>query len=284
MMKRIAAVTMVRDDAFFLERWIRYYGREIGEANLFVLLDGLDEELPSSVADRGITVTKLPHRTLSRVAGDKYRIGELNHLAERLLAEGYEMVIGTDADEFILPDPQTGQGLADFLSALPPRHSYSPLGVDLGQHLRLEPSALDPEHSILAQRHYALLHHRYTKVSIKTDPTPWGSGFHRLRRAGYRIVPDLFLVHTGNCDLELLRAKMGDSARGQADWQQHLQRRAETITRITDCETPQPADDLWDKVRRRQQRTHLPWAWGKPYTLGKVPVVQLPERFAEISI
>ena len=29
-MKRIAAITMVRNDDFFLSKWVGYYGRQLG--------------------------------------------------------------------------------------------------------------------------------------------------------------------------------------------------------------------------------------------------------------
>ena len=39
---QIAAVTMARNDSFFLSRWIRYYGRELGYDHLYIYLDGED--------------------------------------------------------------------------------------------------------------------------------------------------------------------------------------------------------------------------------------------------
>ena len=73
---RIAAVTMARNDSFFLSRWIRYYGREVGYDHLYIYLDGEDQEIPPGTP-KEVHVTKLPHRFLSRSAGDKYRIGLL---------------------------------------------------------------------------------------------------------------------------------------------------------------------------------------------------------------
>ena len=35
-MKNICAITMVRNDDFFLRKWISYYGKELGEENLYV--------------------------------------------------------------------------------------------------------------------------------------------------------------------------------------------------------------------------------------------------------
>ena len=35
--KRVAALTMVRNDDFYLRRWTAYYGRELGEEHLYIL-------------------------------------------------------------------------------------------------------------------------------------------------------------------------------------------------------------------------------------------------------
>ena len=72
-LKRIAAITMARTDEFFLSRWIKYYGQELGYENLYIYLDGLDQTVPENAG--ASHVTKLPHTDMSRAAGDKYRIG-----------------------------------------------------------------------------------------------------------------------------------------------------------------------------------------------------------------
>ena len=82
-LKRIAAITMARDDEFFLSRWIAYYGKQFGTENLYILLDGTDQKIPKNVGDAHIT--KLEHKNLSRASGDKYRIGKLSNLAAELL-------------------------------------------------------------------------------------------------------------------------------------------------------------------------------------------------------
>ena len=68
--KRIAAITMARDDEFFLSRWIAYYGKNLGTENLYILLDGLDQNAPENAGNAHII--KYEHTPLSRSAGDKY--------------------------------------------------------------------------------------------------------------------------------------------------------------------------------------------------------------------
>ena len=83
--KRIAAITMARNDEFFLSRWIEYYGKLFGNENLYIILDGLDQVVPKNAGTANIT--KLPHTDMSRAAGDKYRINLISDRANELLKQ-----------------------------------------------------------------------------------------------------------------------------------------------------------------------------------------------------
>ena len=85
MKKRIAAITMARNDEFFLSRWVEYYGRELGHENLYMILDGTDQNAPKN--SKGANIIKLPHTDMSRAAGDKYRIGKISDLAQDLFTK-----------------------------------------------------------------------------------------------------------------------------------------------------------------------------------------------------
>jgi len=40
--KSIAVVSMVRNDSFFADKWITYYGSQFGYENLYLFVDGMD--------------------------------------------------------------------------------------------------------------------------------------------------------------------------------------------------------------------------------------------------
>ncbi|MBR8732215.1 hypothetical protein IX339_001677 [Porphyromonas levii] len=274
---KIAAITMARNDLFFLSRWIEYYGKELGKEHLYITLDGEDQELPYN--HEGTNIRKVPHRTLSRTQGDKYRIGLLSDLAAQLFQRGYDRVIGTDADEFIIVDPKHGISLKEYLTHAPISSSLSPLGLDLGQRRQDEPLPLDPTQSILAQRRYAVLSSRYTKASILARPLRWGSGFHRVKGHNFHIAPDLYLVHTGYCDLEIIVKRAGDSTRIDAGWEAHLGRRARTVA-LTTHTNPIDGDLIFDRARKLQTIFRPIFALNKPMMPYSAPkVVKLPERF-----
>ena len=93
--KNIKAMTMVRNDRF-LAKWVAHYGRELGRENLYVFFDGEDQEVPGFCA--GVNAVVLPKMQGNVVATDRARARFMSEQAARLMREGAEMVIATDAD------------------------------------------------------------------------------------------------------------------------------------------------------------------------------------------
>jgi len=274
--KKIAAITMARDDEFFLSRWIAYYGKQFGTENLYIILDGIDQAIPKNAGNAHIT--KLEHEPMSRAAGDKYRIGKLSDLATELL-KTYDIVIGCDADEFLIVDPNTKMNLAEYLSTKKIKNTLSGLGLDIGQNLNCE-KELDTDAPFLEQREYALLSTRYTKPVVKTIASSWGSGFHSIRHHNFHIDKNLYLLHFGAIDLKMLERKA--AARG-TDWLNHLRRRGNgTINAVTNSKI---RDEKWLRIARILQTYLRPiYALRKPAMLGLKPVVKIPARFKKSGV
>ena len=274
--KKIAAITMARDDEFFLSRWIAYYGKQFGTENLYILLDGTDQKIPENAGNAHIT--KLPHEQLSRTAGDKYRIKKLSELAHELL-EKYDIVIGCDSDEFLIVDPKTKKTLAEYLSNKKIPTTLSGLGLDIGQHLYSE-AIIDKSAPFLEQREYALLSTRYTKPVVINKPVKWGSGFHSIRHHNFHIDKNLYLLHFGAIDMNMLEEKA--KKRG-SDWLNHLRRRGNgTINIVT---RKKARTESWLKIARILQTYFRPiYALRKPAMFGLKPVVKIPSRFKKSGI
>lgn len=274
--KKIAVITMARNDDFFLSRWIEYYGAQFGKENLYIYLDGTDQNIPENADNTHIK--KLPHTDMSRSDGDKYRINLISDLAHKLLSE-YDIIIGCDCDEFLIVDPKQNTTLREYLSNKKIKTTLSGLGLDIGQHLKRE-QTLDTSKSFLSQRHHALLSTRYTKPVIINRPVRWGSGFHRIKNHNFHIDTNLYLLHFGAVDMNMLITKA--SARG-ADWINHLRRRGNgTINDVTN----HPArSEKWLKIARAiQTYIRAPYAWNKPNMLGIKIVVRIPERFKKSGV
>lgn len=275
-LKKIAAITMARNDEFFLSRWIKYYGDEIGTENLYIYLDGTDQKTPHNAGNAHIT--KLPHRDMTRAAGDKYRIGLMNDLAQRLL-ETYDIVIGCDCDEFLIVDPDTGKSLAEYLSDIQIKNTVSGLGLDVGQNMNIE-RVLDKNAPLLEQREYALLSTRYTKPVVKNVPLDWGSGFHSISGHNFHIDKNLYLLHFGAVDMQMLLDKA--AARGP-DWVNHLRRRGNgTIDAATHLTAH---GENWIRRARKIQTFARPiYAFDKPGMFGLRRVVKIPARLKKSNV
>ncbi len=274
--KRIAAITMARNDTFFLSRWIKYYGDAIGTENLYIYLDGIDQETPANADNAHIT--KLPHTDMSRSAGDKYRINLMSDLANRLLQD-YDIIIGCDCDEFLIVDPDLGVSLSDYLSDTKINTTLSGLGLDVGQNL-LHESELDQSKPFLDQRAYALLSTRYTKPVVINRPVRWGSGFHSINGHNFHIDPNLYLLHFGAVDMNMLITKA--ASRGP-DWVNHLKRRGNGT--INDVSNRRAHGEKWLRIARVMQRIFRPiYALDKPGMLGIKRIVKIPRRFAKSGV
>lgn len=273
-MKRIAAMTTVRNDKIFLHKWIDYYGGQFGKESLFVILDGYDQPVPDNA--EGVNIIRLPHQPKERVPAMRRRARVMSHFG-RGLHRYFDIVMAMDVDEFILPDPKTGMGLGAYLSSKSLPASVSSLGLDVGQHLEKE-APLDPGKPFLDQRRFAHLSTRYTKPCITTRPRTWGSGMHRIKGRNYTIDPNLYLFHFGMVDYELATGKTLDQDRLATGWGEHLSRR-ERLFGIIGKADPVDGDAFFDSARTRQTWQRSWYAWNKPRMMKGDPVVEIPQRF-----
>lgn len=277
-MKKIAAVTMARNDDFYLRKWVEYYGRELGLDNLYIFLDGLDQQVaPFCEGTHARAVPKIGTQVIS---AEKGRLKFLSEKAAELLSSGYDLVIGVDADEFVVVDPKLGKTLREFLSGLRIKGSASALGLDVGQKVG-EEGDITCERPFLSQRHYARIGTRYTKPSILAAPFTWGSGFHRIKGHNFHIVKDLYLIHLGYFDMKRLQDRFQDRDRLAQGWERHMRKRSRTIRLVTELKARD--FETWTRrARIAQQILRPPYAWNKPAMLGLKLIVRIPDRFQQI--
>ncbi len=278
-MKKICAITMARNDAFFLHHWIEYYGGQLGKENLYILLDGIDQPTPPN-AD-GATVIHCQRVGGQVAASDKGRIRRISEEAHKLLKH-YDLVIGTDADEFLVVDPILNESLRSYLSRISINPSVSGLGVDMGQKLG-EENTIDGSKSFMLQRRYGVLSSRYTKPVVISKPVQWGAGFHRVKGYNYRIDPNLYLLHFGGFDMAMLQARFNDKDRMAAGWERHLKKRSKVIQLVSEKKARE-GDRSFAVARTVQTFCRPIFAPNKP-SMGRWKlVVKLPERFEQIII
>lgn len=270
---------MVRNDDFFVRKWVEYYGSRLGKDNIYIYFDGVDQQVPACCD--GANVQCVPHIKGNVRKGDRKRAEFLSMRAIELFDE-YDLVIGTDVDEFLIVDPALGVSLPEFLSSLDCNRgvSFSGLGVDVGQDT-IHEGVLNPERPMLSQRHAAKLSTRYSKASVLHSPAPWGSGFHRVKGKNFHIVKDLYLFHFGCVDLERLKERMNRPDLLKSGWGKHLEKRAGTISLVSSRKARN--FKFWTRFARHiQNAVRPPYAWNKPAMFEARIVVEIPERFSDI--
>lgn len=276
---KVAAITMARNDDFFIRKWVEYYSVQLGVDNLYLILDGHDQTIPEDAKD--INVVRVPHVKYNRTQGDRNRARLVSYLAKSLFKR-YDNVIAHDVDEILMVDPSLGITLRDFISDLPQKSTYSALGLDVGQHLNIE-TAIDASKPFLAQRSFAHISSRYTKPVLACQPITWGSGYHRVKWRNFRIHPSLYLLHFGLVDYEMTAEKVKNSPLKESGWEGHFDRRLELFDFITNSK-PINGDECFSKSRKIQTWLRPIYALNKPGTQKEQVIIRLPERFKQCGV
>ena len=273
--RRVAALTCVRNDTLFLERWVKYYGSQFGYQNLYVFIDGFDQKIPALPTE--INIIRIPHVPLERVAAMRRRAKTVSNLAKSIFPY-YEAVIALDVDEFLLPDPEKYKNLSTFISEnYGRRKTISGLGLDVAQHRKFE-DKLNKSMPFLGQRRFAQISTRYTKPALAFKPITWGSGFHRVKGHNFHILPDFYLFHFGMVDKDLSIGKTEDKDRLQTGWAMHLSRRQQLFDVIANVSASKFENEVLYS-RRLQTYCRQVQAWNKPAMLNMLKTVEIPERF-----
>lgn len=272
-MNRIAALTSVRNGAQFTLRWAAYYGAALGPENLFIMVDGHDQHVPDMP---GVNVLMQDYVPRPRLKGDKFRAGRASDLAADLLGR-YDLVIGTDIDEFLIVDPALETSLAHYLSSVTINGALSAIGIDVACNTRTE-GPLNWSLPFLGQRQHGLISDRYTKASILSRPLRWGAGYHRVKGQCHKIDPNLFLFHFGSVDDVATQARMADTDRTENGWEKHQHRRNAVPDEVSTAKVIE-GDTRLALAHAELSKSRDIIAWNKPRALKSNRVIRIPGRF-----
>jgi hypothetical protein len=272
--KKIAILSMVRNNEVFAAKWIQYYGGQFGFQNVYLFLDGLDQKRPK--LSEQINCYQLPHSHYKRSKGDRKRAQILSNFATQLF-DSYDVVLATDIDEFLVLDPLLNSNLKDYLSQEFKGSSLSALGIDVGQHPELE-QAVNWDQPLLSQRTYAQISDRYTKPVIALKPLQWGSGLHRVKGKNFKIDPHLFLFHFGLVDFDHTQNHIRNSELLKRGWASHFKRRIQ-LYEVIKTQKPQEADLSFTVIRNYFSEKRKWYAYNKPAVYKGNALIKIPERF-----
>lgn len=244
---KIAALTLVRNDTYFLEKWIAHYGAALGHENLFIIFRGTDwahPPLPDAVSK--IVVTGTPH---DRSGRNEWSAEFVSATAAYLL-HSHDAVLRADVDEFVVMDPACGQTLAEGIADWRPMGCVSALGTDVIHHRGLEaPLGAGP---VLSQRRHGIVTREFSKPVIIYHPVRWQAGFHRADAQHVRFAPGLHLFHLALHDETIAQARVAERAAHHTSDSllTHVTSRLDRFDEVT-LAAPIAGDEIYDLARRQ---------------------------------
>ncbi len=287
MQTTVAAITMVRDDPFFLRAWLHYYGTMLGRENCYIVNHGRGADVVAAAA--GANIIGIPGEHHKNFDMKRWRL--LNGLVGGLKSY-YDHVIVGDVDELVVLDPAAGMTLLDWLKTVPADRVLTPLGLEVVHRIDIEPEAITTH--ILGPRRHARIAPHYSKPCVISTGTKIARGGHFTQYDKLHTPEHLYLFHlkfsdfptyvdvmnARNAVTEAVGASVKDAAIGR-----HWFAAARGEDRATfDAFAAMKMEDGFDMrpYRKRMQRSFAPrgetgfYAFDRPdYDAQYV----LPERF-----
>lgn len=204
----VAAVTMVHQDYFFLERWIRHYADQLGRENLYVLRHGEDPEIDRIAA--GTNIIHLPNPD-DKSGFDRRRWIALSKFASSLTLY-YNWVLCNDVDEIVAVDPDISDSLPAYLrSKFEDGNApsvISPFAVEIVHTPSSETDPISEDQPILSVRRNFRLNSNYSKPCLTRGRIGYSVGGHGSNFGRVHLDPHLYLFHLRYVDDAMSRERL----------------------------------------------------------------------------
>ena len=184
-----ALLTMVYNERIFLPIWLRYYSRFFAPEDIYVI----DHASTDGSTEAGGFV-RIP---VEHPSDDDYWRVEVVEREQRELLDRYDVVLATDVDEIVAPDPRVGT-LGDYIDEFD-REFVNCIGYELLHMKRSEPP-FDPHLPVLEQRSHWFRNPGYDKPLLAKVPISWGPGFHIRADGRIERDPGLRMIHLHRMD------------------------------------------------------------------------------------
>lgn len=288
----MGAMTMVGGDHFFLERWVHYYGRQLGREHLYVLSHGGDPE-HKRIAE-GCNVIYLP-RDPTRNCFNQRRWQMLSLFTTGFIPY-YNWMITGDVDEIVAVDPDVSESLPEYLARFPdgkrPR-VITPFAIEMVHNPKYEPDPITPGRNILDVRRLFRLNANYAKPCITRIGINFVPGGHFANHSALHLDPHLYLFHlrfidhdmteerlaTRRAQREIQSGALGETDRATTGWDTAWHTYQSLIKEKPGAETvafPEFRKEMRDGWRQKKK---VFWAPGGARPKG---IYRLPERFAQV--
>lgn len=195
MQSDVAAVTMVRDDAFFLKAWLRHYGGLLGRENCTVINHGRGAEV-ARLAE-GCNVIGIPGDPHPNFDMKRWRL--LNNVVQGLRCYYTHVIVG-DVDELVVVDPDDGRDLLTYLRGTRAKRFLTPLGLEVIHRTDRETQPITDR--ILGPRRHVRLAPHYSKPCIVSHGAKIARGGHFTQYDKLHTPDALYLLHLKFCDFD----------------------------------------------------------------------------------
>ncbi|MEU4805115.1 RICIN domain-containing protein [Actinosynnema sp. NPDC023587] len=186
-----AVLTLIRDEPDFFPRWLDYYSKFFAPQDIHVLHH---QPPPDLEPDDRFVRTAIHHDEFS---SDWHRDVVQQHQHD--LVDRYDVVLSTDVDEIVAPDPRSGH-LGDYIDRFD-QDFVNCTGYEV-LHLHDREPPLDPVRGVLAQRSTWFSNPLYSKPLLARVPMTWLGGFHERTDQATNHDPHLYLIHLHRMDYD----------------------------------------------------------------------------------
>ena len=204
-----AALTIVRDESVFLPIWLRYYSQFFSAQDMYVLDH---QSTDGSTEGDGFTRIPVSHPEYGAAWQRDVIQGYQHELVGR-----YDVVLYTDVDEIVAPDPRLGD-LGTYIDCFGDDfvtcHGYEIL------HQKDHEPSFDPARTVLGQRSTWYANSSYSKSYLARVPMLWHGGCHQRVDGRTNNDPNLYLIHLHRMDYDICLARHQNRTRfplAQAD-------------------------------------------------------------------
>mmetsp|Transcript_22935 Transcript_22935/g.58336 ORF Transcript_22935/g.58336 Transcript_22935/m.58336 type:complete len:265 (-) Transcript_22935:274-1068(-) len=200
--KRVAALTIVRDEPFFLPLWHRHYASAFSESDLYCLhhVSSADEKSEEPFASAlALFRADCVERVVNKYFDPVWLRQCVCERIQALLSGSYDAVLFAEVDELLLPAPTRGS-LIKYVEefAASDLSAVRCIGFEMHHDLASEPP-FDPTRTLLEQRSMWHRNDKYSKALLSKIPLTWSLGFHTCEQE-VPVDKDWILVHLHKYD------------------------------------------------------------------------------------
>jgi hypothetical protein len=187
---------MAQNEKVLLPIWWRYYSQFFEPEDIYIIDH---ETTDGSTSGPGFVRIPVSHPTVDW-GWHRDTLQETQHW----LIERYEVVLCTDVDEIVAPDPRTGN-LAGYIEHFN-GDFVNCRGYEI-LHMKDIEGPLDLTRPILDQRFHWYFNPAYSKPLLARVPMLWHGGLHARVDGQVNADPSLYLLHLHRVDYDICLAR-----------------------------------------------------------------------------